>query len=377
MRNQDIIKQSNEAFIDEVLSKREIRRDEIRNKRIRVGALRGTSYLFQIFSVLTASYAVYHYAADYTGFHIYVVWAAAIMLLILNELGKRFAILSTAQGVYNTEDANQRGWVVLIFITLAASMTVSYHGGDKFVSEENKGATLVHNASIDSISLLIAEQDQAIKILSTSKWKGVLTRGARDGINSANKIKAGLIQEKIRLSQRDEKENDGLLIAHNTKFSRFGAIFGGVAALLDLLLIAFLFWAEKDETDVERFANRTQKNPTQKRSVPSDATTERPNLRVIASDMQLDRVTAQIIAQSQQISELRDIIQEVATQTVNRPTDATPSVSTQKLRRKKKPTVKKADGKRYCLNCDADISQRTARAKYCCDACRKDFHDKK
>lgn len=50
---------------------------------------------------------------------------------------------------------------------------------------------------------------------------------------------------------------------------------------------------------------------------------------------------------------------------------------TEKVRRKTEKAEAEATQKRRCLNCDADISHRTVRAKYCSDACRKDYHERK
>lgn len=53
-----------------------------------------------------------------------------------------------------------------------------------------------------------------------------------------------------------------------------------------------------------------------------------------------------------------------------------PTQPTQKARRKTLKQERKATQKRECLNCDADISHRSIRAKYCSDGCRKDYHEK-
>jgi hypothetical protein len=318
MKNKDVIKQDNQAFIAEILDKREIRRDEIRNKRRRVKTFRSVAYIFQALSLLTATYFIYHYAKDYAGFYVALVWSVGVLLLFVIEAAKRFSILETAQGYYNPEDRHKTRWTPVIVIAIALSALVSYQGGSKFVVEENSGPALVHNARIDSISQLIAAQDATIAELKTSKWKGALTRGARDGINQANTIKAELISEQRRLQKRDEYMNEAIEKQHGDKFTAFGYIFGGFAGFLDLLLLSLLFWAEKDETDVERYARgqRSEPKPNAAPQRPEEA--QRATLRAVSNDATIDRVTAQNIALEKRLRELTDII-EAQQQNAQRP----------------------------------------------------------
>lgn len=315
MQNKDVIKQNNEAFIAEILDKREIRRDEIRNKRRRVKTFRSVTYVFQSLSFLTATYFIYHYAKDYAGFYVALVWIVGALLLFVIEAAKRFSILETSQGYYNPEDRHKTRWTPVIILAIVLSATVSYQGGSKFVIEENAGPTLVHNAQIDSISQLIAAQEATKAELSTSKWKGALTRGARDGINQANTVIAELMKEQRRLQKRDEYMNEAIEKQHGDKFTAFGYIFGGFAGFLDLLLLFLLFWAEKDETDVERYA-KAQRNETKPETVapqrPEEA--QRATLRAVSHESTLDRITAQNIALERRLSELAEIVAQSATQ---------------------------------------------------------------
>lgn len=230
------------AFIEKILTKEERRNNEIRNKRIRRAFLENTTYIIQALSVITASYAVFYYLKDYSGFWIVFVAVLGLFILVLNEVGKRFALYKTAGG--------QTGWIALAIITLVFSMVVSYHGGSKFVIEENTGPEVVHNAQIDSIGQLIAAQNLTIAELKTSKWKGALTRAARDGIREANQAIAGLMKEQRRLQKRDETMNEAIASKHDKKFTKFGYFFGGFAVVLDAVLIGFIVWIKRDEKDI-------------------------------------------------------------------------------------------------------------------------------
>lgn len=315
MKNKDLINQDNEAFIAEILDKREIRRDEIRNKRHRVKSFRSITYVFQALSFLTATYFIYHYAKGYAGFYVALVWIVGGVLLAAIEAAKRYSILETAQGYYNPEDRHKTKWTPIIIVAIALSATISYQGGSKFVVEENAGPEIVHNAQIDSISQLIAAQEATKAELSTSKWKGALTRGARDGIAQANIVIADLMKEQRRLQKRDEYMNEATEQIHADKFTSFGYIFGGFAGLLDLLLLALLFWAEKDETDVARYAR------SQRATKPEDIAPQQPEeaqrnatLLAVSHDATLDRITAQNIALERRLSELAEIVATSATQ---------------------------------------------------------------
>jgi len=323
MKNKDIIKQDNEAFIAEIIDKREIRRDEIRAKRRRVKTFRSVTYVFQALSFLTATYFIYHYAKDYAGFYVALVWIVGGVLLAAIEAAKRFSILETAQGYYNPEDRHKTRWTPIIVIAIGLSATISYQGGSKFVIEENAGPTLVHNAQIDSISQLIAAQEATKAELSTSKWKGALTRGARDGIAQANVVIADLMKEQRRLQKRDEYMNEVVERQHGDKFTAFGYIFGGFAGFLDLLLLVLLFWAEKDETDVERYA-KVQRNETQPKNVAPQRPEEaqrNATLRAVSNAETIDRVTAQNVALEKRLRELTAIVE--ATQRNATPQPAT------------------------------------------------------
>lgn len=315
MKNKDLIKQDNDAFIAEILDKREIRRDEIRNKRHRVNSFRSVTYVFQALSFLTATYFIYHYAKDYAGFYVALVWIVGGVLLAAIELAKRYSILETAQGYYNPEDRHKTRWTPVIVISIALSALISYQGGSKFVVEENAGPTLTHNTQIDSIQKMIVAQEATKAELSTSKWKGALTRGARDGINQANLVIADLMKEQRRLQKRDEYINEATEQIHADKFTAFGYIFGGFAGFLDLLLLVLLFWAEKDETDVERYV-KAQRNEISPATVapqrPDEA--QRATLRAVSYDATLDRITAQNIALESRLSELAEIVAASATQ---------------------------------------------------------------
>lgn len=316
MKNTDIVKQNNAAFIDSVIDKRERRRDEITNKRKRVGTLRTVTYAFQVLSFLTATYAIYHYTRDYSGLYIVLVWIVGALLLALIEAAKRYSILETSQGYYNPEDSHKTKLAALIVISIAISAAVSYHGGSKFVIEESNAPALVHNGQIDSISNLIALQEKTKAELATSKWKGALTRNARDGINQSNGVIASLMKEQSRLRQNDEITNTAIITKSDNKFTAFGYIFGGFAAFLDLLLLLCLFWAEKDETDVARFAE-TNRNVAPQRNAATQPQPQRNappphGLRAVSNgvseDLVMNRVTAQNVALANRLEELSAIV---------------------------------------------------------------------
>lgn len=117
-------------------------------------------------------------------------------------------------------------------------------------------------------------------------------------------------------------------------------------------------------------------NPTERPTIP--APQYAPVRGTEHDEIPVGRVLRLVEAQSEQIQALSNVVTDLKSRTEQRPKDEKtsekkPTENRRKTRRKK---ATKPDGKRQCLECKADISHRTKRAKFCCDAHRKNWNEK-
>lgn len=233
-------------YLEEIKRRASERDNTARQLRKRQYALENASYLFNIVSVLTAAYFVISWASKYAA-----VWQIAfsvvlIAILALFELGKRYSISEASEGVYV--------YALPVAFLCGVSIFASYQGGERFTVEMAAPPAPVHNSQIDSLNMRIAAVDADIERWEQQTWAGKIVRDARQGINRLEDVKADLIKQRASLENRDLKNNDNTQAEHKAEVTQFGNIFGGVAGSMDLLLIACLWLAKRDEKEARILA---------------------------------------------------------------------------------------------------------------------------
>ncbi len=354
------------------------------------------SYAANVFSILTAFYAVYYTTTDYSLVKAAIVGVVGFAVLVVLETVKRHSVISIAR---NTPIA-----YLPLFLAVGVSMSISYYGGSKFITEE---ATEVQKEVNPEIAELRAEvesinQHDAEMIATWKKWENketkkwpvaafrYMTEGEQKDANSRRTTLLTRIDE---LKAADETNWATMVGKQQFRLTNLGYGSGSLAVLCDVALFFLLFGSEKREQEITAL-KRSKLRPVatgQKAAIPN-AGSAAPVANAALTDLEYRKRTGRYIAElREELETLKKENEKMKSRTEpdgtnpteltteKRPTDAKASEKTERKptqKRRRKPDAKQ-DAKRKCLHCKTDISHRTKRAKYCSDACRKDYHETK
>ena len=144
----------------------------------------------------------------------------------------------------------------LVLILVAGSITASYIGGDKFVKNETKAPVLVSYSEIDSLNNQIAIEQETVKKLENTTWKGKITRTANKGINLSKERQNTIEQRIAELKQKQDDENESIINASQERKNSMGFVTGFFSGFMDVLVLIFLALAENWETKADKLLRR-------------------------------------------------------------------------------------------------------------------------
>lgn len=211
------------------------------------------SYAANLFSVLTAIYAVYYTSTDFTGEKAFGALLLGMLVLVAIEHIKR----QTAVGV-----ARDKYAFAAVFIAFAAlSMSISYYGGSKYITTES---TKVEKQVNPEIAELKAEVDKidahdAEMVAAWKKWENKETKKwpvaafqymTEGGQKQANSRKATLLAEIDRLKAEDDATWRAELGEQDFRLTNLGVATGTAAVICDLALFFFMFRHEKIDQEI-------------------------------------------------------------------------------------------------------------------------------
>lgn len=318
----------------------------IRQYRQRVENCRNVSIVPNIISYGSVLFLGVWLASPYSGPKRYIIMIAFFLLAAGWEMAKRYSLMQSLDGSYNSDRAYKRAFWIAVPILMAGSMAGSYISTDKFIKLESGGPTLVHNAKIDSLQAVVDKNKLDIIENSKIKWQGTTVRDAR----ASNKLltESNLLIEKqiATLSEADRLENKKISTQHEAKLINFGAIGGTIVGLMDLLLFILLWQAEK----VETLADMLLRNGTPKtqHKTPTPTPTPTGGGNGTGKKKRTERVREQ---QKERNGTGTGTARPQGLQVLYR-------------------TRTNVDN-RSCSECDTDISHRKSTATTCGDACRK------
>ena len=220
------------------------------------------SYLFNVFSALTAAALVYFFALELIG-HWLPAGAVSVAALVILEASKRKTTATTFKDWLQFRNITG-GMVAVVVLLSSLSVTSSYFGAKRVVEQFTPPPKLV---SADSLTATIEAQvrqidEQIAKHLANKNHRGeVYVRSLRTAEN-LTKQKTGLMAELIRTRQRADELNDGTSTAHTMRTSLKAEHFAAVTLLLELLFLLSAFYLEYyDYRSYLDFVGQAQESP--------------------------------------------------------------------------------------------------------------------
>lgn len=212
------------------------------NRRL-AKTLTAWSYLPNAISLITACFFIFYLLTAYA------LWVKIVLGLLLLavaaavELGKRGLINEAGKRYFPTERIPSL-LIIGALILMICSMTGSYIGGNKLVTENASLPPKEVNPKIDSLKAQLAHELTVSESFRKTTWKGKITRAATKGMN-ASRTEQNRLNAKIdELEKADDEAYATLLSQHNSKTMNFGIVLGIIAIIADAALF-FLLWTVK------------------------------------------------------------------------------------------------------------------------------------
>jgi hypothetical protein len=216
----------------------------IDSNRRKIRNLTTWSYLPNVISIATAAFFILYLMESYSLFvRVFLVTLLLIVAASI-EYGKRALINETGKTYFLTDKLPSGLFAGVVVLTLI-SMTVSFIGGNKLVTETAQPPEKVVNPKIDSLNTLLAGELATIESLRKTTWKGKITRDANRGINQSKTIQSALLAQISELEAHDNDVHEAELADNTNKVQYFGYVLGSIAILADLLLFLVLWTVKK------------------------------------------------------------------------------------------------------------------------------------
>jgi hypothetical protein len=236
----------------------------IKFKPLRVIAL-VASYLFNVFSGVTASVLVFFFAYGLTGSTIAAGIITTAFLAVL-EITKRrtFGVLFRDAMQYRKASPGLIALALFALTISGLSITSSYFGADRTIREFTADPQLVNADTITApIRAELAEIDQQITDARNTKWMGTTTRTSQQAIKNLTEQKAALVARLVEIESRADRRNDQLEQEHQARTEITAGHFAAVTLFLELLFILCAFYLEfYDYRSLAEFAETKPTEPT-------------------------------------------------------------------------------------------------------------------
>ena len=202
-----------------------------------------SSYLFNLFSGLTASTLVFFFVACLSHSWIIAGIVTASFLFLL-ELSKR-KINSLFFRDWLQYRKISLGLLSVLLLLVSLSVSFSYFGSKKLVTEFTPPPVLLNtDSTTGNIQKQIAAIDTQIQAARQTKWKGTTTTKSQNTINNLTAQKTDLLSDKIRRETRADAANDTTTARHNERKKMKAEYFAMVTLLLELLFLLSAFYPE-------------------------------------------------------------------------------------------------------------------------------------
>jgi hypothetical protein len=341
------IKQCQEEFEEKPLA--------ISNQK-KVKLLTLASFLPNLFSALTAGFFVVYVLSGFS-WKVGIFLGFLLLALVLAiEAGKRLFITGMAKEWF-TQGKAQAIYILALLVCFGLSMSASYVGGNKLVTETASPPARETNPQIDSLNRILAEQQATIARLQNTTWKGKVTRKAQAGINEAKALQNKIYSRIAQLEAQDDLTHSEALQKHTAKHLNFGLVLGILAALSDFFLLGLLWTAKKLKYQVFAIHSPTaQASPLpqgQGYKIPSISGLD-PSLNQQPGKRQIGFFSRKEETGSAEPEE-----------------DPNPSVTNPTVSPELKP------GEKICLHCRKVYRYKVNWQKFCCKDCKEAYHAQK
>lgn len=220
-----------------------IEKSVIDGNRQKIKTLTLWSYLPNIISLTTAAFFIVYLMESYSV--LIRVFLVTLLLIVAAaiEYGKRALINETGKTYFLT-DKIPSGLFAGVVVLVLVSMTISFIGGNKLVTETAKDPEKINNPKVDSLNAMLQTEIATIERLKKTTWKGRIVENAQLGLLNSQKIQSSLLDQIAELEAADNDVYQKVLADSTNKVENFGYVLGSVAVLADFLLF-FLLWTIK------------------------------------------------------------------------------------------------------------------------------------
>ena len=204
----------------------------------------GMSILFNLASLLTASYAVY-YVAEWLTKAIWASFAVSAICLLALEYIKRKSSGEFWQ-VYYWKDKLAYGWIFIAALCLALSIAASFYGTKKGTDNLAPPPTLVdakeeQEKIQEQIDYLKSENERLSK---PDPHQGVPLLPAQRQMKTNGQVLAGLFERQNELTEMLRGKNEILTEEYSEEVDNTGWILAGVSIFFEILfeLCIWFIW---------------------------------------------------------------------------------------------------------------------------------------
>lgn len=343
------------------------------------------SYLFNVFSALTAATLVYFFTLELIS-HWLPAGAVTVAALVILEASKRKTTATTFKDWLQFRNITW-GMVAVVVLLSSLSVTSSYFGAKRMVEQFTPPPKLV---SADSLTATIEAQvrqidEQIAKHLANKNQRGEVYVRSQRSAENLTKQKTGLMAELIRTRQRADELNDGTSAAHTMRTSLKAEHFAAVTFLLELLFLLSAFYLEYyDYRSYLDFVGQAQAAPPTDDDDGSDKTSSNSNRQTNGSTQAAPAAPpapAPAGPATIEESQRNGIHAAAGNRTVvlgfRRPVDDGNALrynAMQKTVQNGAKIIEKDTGLKPCQQCGTHYRPRTTWQKFCSDDCRLAYH---
>lgn len=209
-----------------------------------VKTLTTVSFLPNVISAVTAGFFVLYLLQSYPRTIAALLGAVLFVVVLAVEVGKRALIGGISKTYFVAKRVAILG-IIALAVLISISMGASYMGGKALIVETATPPPREENPEVAAIQAQLSSQQETIRSLQKTTWKGKVTSEATRGITQAKKIEAGLIERMTAIQAADDAAYNELLAKQNGQRLNFGYLLGILAAVADLFLLGLLFTAKR------------------------------------------------------------------------------------------------------------------------------------
>lgn len=201
------------------------------------------SYLFNLFSGITASTLVYFFLLNLTGnWVVSTIWTVTFIGLI--ELAKR-----KTNGIF-FKDSLQFGklsysLLAIGLLLLSLSVSFSYFGSKQLIQKFTTPPPPILNDTLTiPLNTQITAIDSQIQAARATKWKGTTTTASQRTIETLSNQKLVLQQRLYAIENQTDQSNKTITEKHEQSTTIKSEYFAAVTFLLELLFILCAYYLE-------------------------------------------------------------------------------------------------------------------------------------